>query len=586
MFRKKAAKLISHNPSLPELPKNISNWISTARPLVEGMRRSFLLFPFWLPIYEDTANRMFVLAGRQVFKSTWFTDILAHGATTKSGATLVYVTHDEISLSGFSNQKFRVGTMEQNPLLKMYVKGNGIGKISEIGFLNNARIYLTTDQNGYAHVEGKSPTEILLDEIQYQELEFLPKLIESMSATKGKLKMAGVGGESGSEQERIWLQTNQMEWKYEDPFWREQLQFDKNGLVIEEYLKRVLRGKWISQKPDNYLFHGYHLPQTIFPTIPLTIHDAINKYHVDPSFSLEWKQKNYPQSIFKTHVLGEFHKGRRRPVTREMVLQCMDPYRRYSLLTPLEIADLKDTFQNKIKIAMGVDFGSGPSASSTVVAILVEWKMSDNQSRYHLAFLDKRPSENQIDQAELICNLFKETGCDIGVGDLGYGTNQIKIIQEGGRNRHTGEMYSGVSSSKFIGCRTIGDETKPLQTFDDKTDEHGDQIGRISIDKTTAIQEFIDMLDSFVPHPVYQQIPEMAKPKLMIPFKNEYEVDWLINDFTDITRKDLAEIDDVTVTDPRQHARKQFNHPKDSVMAIIYAKKASELNMEWYHFAV
>lgn len=232
---------------------------------------------------------------------------------------------------------------------------------------------------------------------------------------------------------------------------------------------------------------------------------------------------------------------------------------------------------------MGVDFGSGISASSTVISILIEWKMRHNHpSRYQLAFIDKRPAENQMDQAEYINQIFKEAKCDIGVGDLGYGANQVNLIQEGGHNRQTGNQFSGVGSYKFIGCRTIGDETKPLQTFDDKIDEHGKESGRISIDKTSKIQEFIDMLEFFITHPKYPTNEKIRRPRLMIPYKEEHRVDWLIKDFTDITRKDLEEVEDVAVVDPRQRARKEFNHPKDSVMSIIYAVVGLEKEMEYH----
>ena len=71
----------------------------------------------------------------------------------------------------------------------------------------------------------------------------------------------------------------------------------------------------------------------------------------------------------------------------------------------------------------------------------------------------------------------------------------------------------------------------------------------------------------------------------MIPFNHEsqWETDWLIDDFTDITRRDLEKSDDIAVSEDRRiKARKQFNHPKDSTMAIIYAKRALESATEWY----
>ena len=582
MFRKKASQLIPSEPNLPVLPKNIIEWMNKARPIVEGNKRSFLAFPFWKEIYSDKSNRIFLLAGRQVFKSTWLTDVLAHSATTHPGVTLVYVTHDELSLSGFSNQKFRIGTLEQNPLLKLFVRGGGIGKISEIGFQNNSRIYLTTDNGGYVHVEGKSPSEILLDEIQYHQLEFLPKLLESMSATKGKLKMVGIGGEGGSEEERLWLQTDQRNWQYDDPNWREKLRFTPGiGLEIGDYLIDVLKGRWVSKNPENNLFHGYHLPQIHFPTIPLTIKDAIEKYEIDPIYSIESKQNNYPNSLFQTHVLGSFYKAQRRPVTREMVLACMTPYRNYDLLTSDEISQLKQTSNEKIRVGMGVDFGSGISSSYTVISILIEWTLSKSlPKKYHLAFIEKRPAENQMMQARYIYDLFKKSSCDIGIGDLGYGANQVKLIQDGGYDDN-GLKYDGVSSSNFIGCRTISNETKPLQIHEAKIDEHGEKTDAITIDKTTKIQEFIDMLEFRITNPSLPNNMETQNTQLVIPYKSEHLVDWLIDDFTNITRKDLAEIEGISIVDSRQRARKEFNHPRDSVMSIIYARQALDLDFEW-----
>jgi len=55
-----------------------------------------------------------------------------------------------------------------------------------------------------------------------------------------------------------------------------------------------------------------------------------------------------------------------------------------------------------------------------------------------------------------------------------------------------------------------------------------------------------------------------------------------LSDFTSITRKDLAEIEDIIIEDSRQRAKKEFNHPRDSVMSIIYARQALNLDLEWH----
>ena len=61
---------------LPVLPTDVKQWINVARPYVEGQqnRRTFLTIPFWEEIYEDKTQDIMVVAGRQVYKSTFATD--------------------------------------------------------------------------------------------------------------------------------------------------------------------------------------------------------------------------------------------------------------------------------------------------------------------------------------------------------------------------------------------------------------------------------------------------------------------------------------------------------------------------------
>ena len=87
------------------------------------------------------------------------------------------------------------------------------------------------------------------------------------------------------------------------------------------------------------------------------------------------------------------------------------------------------------------------------------------------------------------------------------------------------------------------------------------------------------MLGTYVAHPSRPLEENLRRSKLIIPYQNDRHVGFLVDDFTSITRKDLAETENVV--DPRQKAKREFNHPRDSVMAIIYAMKALELNLEW-----
>jgi len=430
---------------------------------------------------------------------------------------------------------------------------------------NNSTIYLVTDNYQYRHLEGKSPELCIIDEAQYQELEHFGRVHQTMMATKGKVKIFGIGGEAGGPYEKLWNETNQMEWFYDDLNWRDSLQFNESGLVEGKYLKSVLKGRWVPNNPSAKSFHGYHIPQTILPKIPLTEEDAIKKYHIHPRFSIEYQKKTLSDSEFKSHVLGVFYNSPIRPVTKKMLTNCTEPYRYLSLLKINEIRFLKNIFGDEITVTMGVDFGSGKS-SHTVIAIIILWNKSQ---RIQLAFIEKRPAENQLKQTHYITEMFKQCECDMGVGDLGYGAIQVMSIQEGGYSPDDGTKYAGVTNAKFIGCRTTSDFTKPFQLFNEIIDEHGQQVGRIQIDKTSSIEYLLETMESFVYHPSFQSEKTKSRPKLMIPSEHDYEVNFLLDDMYNITRKDIRNSD--LILDPRQRPRKEYNHPPDSVMALIYA---------------
>jgi hypothetical protein len=561
--------------SLPKFSSIPLEWIAQARPTVEGVTRNFLAFPYWEEIYKDSFHSKIVIGGRQIFKSTYLTDMIALEATTNQNAQICYVTFSRESCTSFSRQKLQIGTFANNPLLLKFLR-RGKGNVGEISLKNNSTIYCTIDTDGYKNVEGKSILHCFLDESQYQQIEESFKVVQTMMATKGRLTVAGIGGQAGSAYQDLWNKSDQRKWIYDDQDWRQKLQFDQNGLVIGEYLTDILRGRWVAQQPDSTLYHGYQIPQTIFPTIPLTEDDAILLYRTSPMYSIEHQKKNLSSSDFTTHVLGEFYNSTQRPVTPEMVLSCMTPYRYLSLMTWQEMDYWRDIMQDDFKVGLGVDWGSG-NPSNTVIAIIIKWRPQSRQERYQLAYLEKRPAENQLDQAEHVRHLLKYSKCDTGVGDLGYGANQVKTVQNGGHNRETGKHFDGVGQYRFLGCRTVSNEAKPVQYHKKITDEHGEETGRIDIDKTAAIQRFIDLLGTYVVHPLDSN---KRLPKLMIPFKEEHKVDWLIKDFTSITRKDLEKTEP-SLIDPRQNAKKEFNHPKDSVMAIIYALQALELDLEW-----
>lgn len=149
-------------------------------------------------------------------------------------------------------------------------------------------------------------------------------------------------------------------------------------------------------------------------------------------------------------------------------------------------------------------------------------------------------------------------------------------IQDGGHNSND-QKFKGLGRTKFLSCRTVGDETKPQQEFKvDVSDDGRKQLGRIQIDKTTTIQNFVDFIGAYVTHPKRPAEDEWKRTQFIIPYKNDWETDFILKDAVSITRKDLSDDPDIAKEDPRQRVRKEFNHPPDSIMSIIYCLVADK----------
>ena len=115
------------------------------------------------------------------------------------------------------------------------------------------------------------------------------------------------------------------------------------------------------------------------------------------------------------------------------------------------------------------------------------------------------------------------------------------------------------------------DKLKP-----EKFDEEGsEQVSFKLMDKTSIIDNFVDMVKWRVPHPAYLEADDefqakVSRMKLALPYADEWKVDHLVKDFTSITRKDIEE--DITLVKPigSQKRKKEYNHPPDTVVSLIH----------------
>lgn len=552
-------------------PDNILDWITQYRPFIGKTPQSFLLAPFWRQVLLDEHMDISCACGRQTRKSTNACNILAFHSTVKDGVELSYIVDSEERKSTFSEKRLRQDTFMSNPKLAALLPSLQ-ANINRIRLLNGNMIYCLTDHRQYSHVEGKSNHVVVADEIQKQESQFFSVVNQTLTETHGRVYRFGIGGEAGSPWQNHWDQTDQHEWFYDNENWRDELTFSELGHINNSQadLEKILAGKWIATKPENTIFRGYHMPQRIFPTIPLTIKDAIEKYKVHPSISIEYRKAHDPLSIFLPHVEGAFYKSIRRPITFEMVRFCYDYTQ--CLLAPEQIAMLKKQYKNEIRIVMGIDWGSSPTKSQTACAVLIHWR---KLNRYQLAHLEIAPEEDVTISAVKFVKTFQDFKCDYCIADLGYGRSAVTLMQDGGHDV-LGNTCIGLTRGKVMGCWTTGGDTSDTLAKKQESDIEGiKQLPHITITKNETVQAFVDLIAQKITMSIDDK--QIEKSKFIIPMLNEYETDMLIHDFCSITRKDIdQENEGIRVDDPRKVAKREFNHPPDTAMAIMYAMEADK----------
>jgi hypothetical protein len=604
--------------NFPDFPKDLVDFASKVSGDIPGNDFSFIPYQYWIPIFKNRAMRKALLFARQTFKTTYFSFKHAHQAVIKKRATTVYVAPDEDKLSTYADQKFRAELLDASPLLRSLIKGNtgGLpGRRGKVQWRNGSFNWQITDEGGYKKLEGKSADYVSYDEIQEHELAAIAKAKEAQSKKAGIEEFGGVGGELGSEWEAIWLQSTQSEWKYDldgdyvddhgrvwpGQAWRKELQFGKHedqdgnikhGLKYEPYMADICRGEWIDSEPDNYMFPGYHLSQLSACHVPLTMKSAIDDYKQDPSTSIEWKEMNYPRLMAAAHVHGTWYKAARKPITRADAYATMRPYSYMSFWNPSEVLEMKQTFPDRIKVIMGIDWGSGNTGSSeTVITIMLKWigvnqygKLSADRDRYFVIFQERIPYQmsETMEEAFYAMELFHSYYCDYGSADMGYGAKQCKAIIDGGVDPRDREFKPGLTLGRFIGAwtRSRPEASEKFQTkeLDDEGNQEADYL---LLDKTAMLELFIDTVKWKVPHPGY--LLENAatqrnyqRSKLAIPYAEDWKVEGLVTDMTKISRKDL-EIDILSTKEVGvQKPKKEYNHPPDTVSSMTHCLAADQ----------
>jgi len=494
---------------LPILPTDRMQWEYHCRPIIKGQSNRLKYLPMLIDVVEDKHPFKFLLWGRQWGKTTMIASDLAYYATTNYDYDQTYFNFKLDALRTFSNNKFRQDVFGTEPLSK-YLKsiGSNIGATNKVETYTRSIIDMLLPGAKWENSQGKSNKRMVIDEGQDHDWEYFQNARETQSDTMGDTVIAGIGGFVDSDYYNLWKSTNQMKYHYkrgenylgyENMSWRADLEFNSEGLVYGDYMIDIQDGKWTPDNPKNYARHGYCLPQTFNPRIPLTIQDAIEKYHVSPEWSIEYKLNdlNYTQVEFRRNVLAEFVEGELKPITTKDMLNLFD--NTYSL-TKADDVDHKAG-----DVIIGIDWGGGGKT------ILWIWQCIDETAPiFKLLWVEKVETNDTKQQEEICVNLIDAYEADFICIDAGGAPDRVQAIQS---------RYGTRSARVTYQVRP----EKPIPTNEEIIKQESEM--RYVIDRTFSINRIIDLIK----HPHIDS--EFASNRVILPGADFESIKWIVKQF-------------------------------------------------------
>ncbi len=496
---------------LPDIPTDRIRWELNCRPFIKGEPNRIEYMPMIKEMLLDPHPYKIEILARQWGKTTGFASELAYRGSTHYDYDQTYVNFELESLKTFSDNKFRKDVFSSYPLSE-YIEGiSRWGSMTKVSLKTRSTIDMVTALNHWRHLQGKSNMTLIVDEGQDIDWTNFDNARETLADTMGDLIIGGIGGFVDTQYHRMFMSSNQMEWNYDlgEPYkgyenmsWRRELEeqcFDKNGLVYNDAMKEIVRGKWVAKVPKNYAIHGYYLPQTLNPRVPLTRRDATELYHVAESFSIEAKEENPDTTTnnFLRNVMAQFVEGDLKPITTKMILSLFD--------NNVSLTKAADVDHNAGRVYVGIDFGGG---GKTIIWI---WQCLDDRGPvFKLLWVEKVETNDFRKQTEIAINLIDAYEADKVVADANP-AQQCQPLQQHFGRRVIRNSYQ-VRPEKPIPTRL---EIQKLR-----------REMRYLIDRTFSIDRIIDLIR------YGYKDAGVTLPRMILPGADMAKVKWIIPQFT------------------------------------------------------
>lgn len=506
------------NDYRPVIPKERIKWEFFCRDTIKGVPNRLKYRPQLLEVVKDDHPFKFLLWGRQWGKTTILASDLAYNATTKYDYDQVYFNFKKDNLTTFTENKFRQDVFGTTPLSHFIFGVSKLGAMNRVVTKNRCITDFMLPGFQWGNPQGKTIQNMQVDEGQDHTWEYFQNARQTQSDSHGKLTIAGIGGHVDTIYHGLWKSTNQMEYLYdkgdnylgyENMSWRKDLEYDSEGLIEDDYLTDVQKGKWDPLIPENNSRHGYHLSQLQNPRIPLTIQDAVEKYKISEEWSIEWQEKkdpNYTQSEFRRNILAEFVQGEVKPISREDMNNLFDD----DLSLTLGI----DVDHKRGPVIIGIDIGG---SNKTIVWI---WQCTNSKAPiFELLWAEKIETNNVREQLDICINLIDAYEADFISIDSGGGIDRTQGVQDKYGSRSVRVHYSPRVD-------------RPIPTDAEFRLQESEM--RYVIDRTFSIGRII----SLVKHPYTDG--DFTSNRLILPGKDRDKLKWIVEQFVAIEGKRIT----------------------------------------------
>lgn len=329
--------------------------------------------PYLRRIYDTPTDRILLMAGRQVEKSSTLAyKTLGLSCLIPHFKTL-FVTPSSTQTKEFSKAKLKE-TLETSPTLRSWFPGDLTDNVFEKMAINRSAIKLRYAFLNADRCRGISSDLICLDEIQDILLDNIPVIEESASHSPfKKFIYSGTPKTQDNPIHVFWENHSTMnEWavpcemhgtKNHPGSWHWNILDEKNiglkSLICDKCGSQIYanhpKAAWVQTgSPDTSqnIYEGFRIPQLMVPWIDWQ--DIISK------------KEQYPRPKFFNEVLGISFDSGQRPLTRQDIMDNCDPDMK---LTGDYIRELKKTKLVGQRIYAGVDWGQDSTNSYTVIVL-------------------------------------------------------------------------------------------------------------------------------------------------------------------------------------------------------------------------